>query len=69
MTGPILDPFILGFAVGGCLFGTLGYALGWVYGYNRALRKVDGWIGEIHGDVPTPPYGIASDDVDQTWGR
>jgi hypothetical protein len=26
-------------------------------------------VDEVHGDVPTPPYRIAADDKDQTWGR
>jgi hypothetical protein len=61
MTGQLLDSFILGLSAGAVLFGSVFGALGWVIGYNLALRKVVSWMrppaDEAPGDVPTIARG------------
>jgi hypothetical protein len=63
MTGPLLDPFIIGLGVGGCLLGSALGIVGWILGYNAALRRVTGWmrpqVDEAYGDVPS---------IDPSWG-
>jgi hypothetical protein len=60
MTGPFLDPFILGLAAGGFLFGCLFGVLGCILGYDAGAHHVARLrIGdEAHGDVPR---------VDPSW--
>jgi hypothetical protein len=56
-----LNPFIVGVAAGGGLFGGALGIIGWCLGYEAAMRKVGGWMrskqkpDEAHGDVPELP--------------
>lgn len=61
MTGPILDPFLLGFVAGGFLFGCVFCALGCALGYDAGARHVARLYVEAlrTGDVPS---------VDPSWG-
>lgn len=61
MTGPILDPFILGFVSGGFLFGCVFCVIGCVLGYDAGARYVKRLYVEAdaRGDVPS---------VDPSWG-
>jgi len=55
MTGPLFDPFILGFVAGGFLFGILGIVIGCLLGYDAGahhvtLLRIE--ADEVHGDMP-----------------
>jgi hypothetical protein len=52
-------PFFTGMISGGALFGGLGAAISWTFGYEAAMRKALGWMhpteDEPVGDVPNLP--------------
>jgi hypothetical protein len=62
MTGALLDFFVLGLFAGCFLFGTIGYFLGRVIGYDDGCRHIAELrikSDEAFGDVPR---------VDPSWG-
>jgi hypothetical protein len=72
----IEHPFMSGLVIGGCLFGGALGILGWLMGYEAAMRKVKGWIkahpriaDEAHGDIPTLPPTRDRRHVATTPGR
>lgn len=57
----IAHPFVTGLLIGGMAFGGPLGVLGWLLGYEAAMRKTSNWMREklealdVHGDVPMLP--------------
>jgi hypothetical protein len=72
----IEHPFVCGLVIGGCLFGGAFGILGWLMGYEAAMRKVTSWVvrnppkaGQPNCDVPTLPPHRSRRHIVTTPGR
>lgn len=55
ITFTLVHPFVTGLAIGGIAFGGPLGILGWLLGYEAAMRKAGSWMREKRSDVSALP--------------